>query len=155
MNILRKIYRKFDEGAYSVVFFDEHGYAIKVFRKRKDATREHVQNVFESEVEAYQIATTNNELKAFVPEFFGIVSYDGVLDEIGDNISDEFYLDLSYKMGKVEGLFEKTGLRDNNLQKAFHDAGIHHTKDASVLYQGGEVKCILDFAVQEFELYHQ
>ena len=135
--------------------FDAEGNAIKVFKNRDDASREHVEAVFSSEVHAYQIATSNELLKSYIPEFFGTIKCDCVLDATGCDISDTFHLDLSYKMKRVNGSFEKTGLNDNDLKSKFDAAGIRHTKDASVLYEDNKVKCLIDFAVEEHELWHQ
>lgn len=155
MTVLHKFPGSYEEGAYGFVFFDEQGYAIKVYKKRVDAPEEHIRAVFQSEVEAYRIATEREELKTLVPEFFGVIPCEKVLDEIGNDISREFYLSFAYKMRKVEGRFIKCGLQDEQLKIAFNNAGIRHTKDASVLFESGVVKCIVDIADQEHELWHQ
>jgi hypothetical protein len=152
MTILKFKAGFFDEGAYSFVFFDLEGNAVKIFKNRDDAPRKHVESVFLSEVEAYRIATSNELLKNYVPEFYGPVKCDGVLDAAGHDISASFHLDLAYKMRRINGRFEKTGLTDNELRSSFHTAGIRHTVDASVLYIDAQVKCLIDFAVEEHEL---
>lgn len=155
MTKLEKNVGAFAEGAYGVVFFDTEGNAIKVFKNRGGVSREHVEAVFLSELRTFEIATSNELLKSYIPEFFGIIKCNCVLDATGRDISDAFHLDLSYKMKRVNGSFEKTGLNDNDLRSKFHAAGIRHTKDASVLYEENKVKCLIDFAVEEHELWHQ
>ena len=155
MTVLHKHPGSYDEGAYGIVFFDEQGYAIKVFKRRPDAPEEHLKAVFQSEVEAYRIANESNELRALVPEFFGVITCEQVLDEAGNDISGVFHMALAYKMRKIEGVFRKCGLQDEKLKGAFSEAGIRHTKDASVLFEDGAIRCIVDIAVQEHELWHQ
>lgn len=141
------------EGAYSVVFFDEEGYAIKVFKQRTEAPEEHLQKVFQSEVDAYTIASQHQELRRFVPKFFGKLECEKIFDINGCDISHQFYLKLVYKMEKVDGTFRKCGLQDEYLISVFNSAGIRHTKDASVLFHDDAVKCVVDIATQEYELY--
>lgn len=155
MSVLHKLPGNHKEGAYGVVFFDEQGYATKIFKQRTDASKEHLQAVFQSEVEAYTIASCSNELRAFVPEFFGATQCDRVLDATGNDITHEFHLSLAYKMKKIEGEFRKCGLHGDPLNKAFREAGIRHTIDASVLFENGAVKCVVDIATQEHELWDQ
>jgi len=155
MITLHKLPGKFEEGAYGVVFFNEHGYAIKVFKRRADAPEEHLDNVFKSEVEAYTIANKHQELHTLVPDFFGSIQCTQVLDAAGNDISHDFHLSLAYKMKKVEGEFIKLGIKDAKLRAIFNEAGIGHTIDASVLLDGESVKCVVDIATQEHELWHQ
>lgn len=155
MTVLKKLPQSYDEGAYGVVFFDEHGYAIKVFKRRADASDEHVNAVFQSEVKAYQVATQSETLRTVVPEFFGAITCSQVLDANGVDISKSFHLAFAYKMRRVEGHFRKCGLLDDDLKIAFNEAGIWHTRDASVLFdEDGMVKCIVDIAMQEHELWY-
>lgn len=155
MTSLNKVPGKYEEGAYGVVFFDEHGYAIKVFKQRAEAPKEHLDKVFQSEVAAYTIANQHQKLSSLVPEFFGPIQCTKVLDVTGNDISHEFHLSLAYKMKKMEGQFLKRGIQDAQLRAVFNQAGIGHTKDASVLLDGDSVKCVVDIATQEHELWHQ
>ncbi len=155
MTTLLKHPGKYEEGFYGVVFFDGHGYAIKVFKRRVDVPEEHVFKVFQSEVDAYNIAKDSLELKRFIPEFFGEIECKKVIDEADKDISNQFHLSLAYKMRKVDGKFVKGGINDEGLNEAFRRAGIHHTKDASVLIDGNSIKCVVDIATKEHELWHQ
>ena len=56
------------------------------------------------------IATQSEELRALVPEFFGAIQCEKVLDETGKDISHEFHLSIGYKMRKIDGEFIKSGL---------------------------------------------
>ena len=152
MTVLQKLLNSYEEGAYGVVFFVEQSYAIKVFKRCTDVPENHVNAVFQAELEAYRIASETEELKAVIPEFFGAITCTQVLDNAGKDISDKFYLSFAYKMSKVDGDFKKCGLNDERLESAFRRVGIHHTTDASVLFEDGEVKCIVDFATKEHEL---
>jgi len=154
MQQYKKIYPSFSEGAYACVFFSD-GFAIKVFKNRTDAPREHVDQVFSSEVRAYEVATSDELLKTYVPQFFGKTCCGSIQDASGLDISNEFHLDLSYTMKFVDGVFEKIGLNDPQLVQQFRLAGIRHTKDCSVVKENGAVKCIVDFAMEEYELWHQ
>ena len=63
-------------------------------------------------------------------------------------------------MQYVSGVFIKIGSLlpsiDTSFIQTFHDAGIQHTSDASVLVSTANVvKYVIDFAVQEYELEHQ
>lgn len=155
MTSLRKVPGKYEEGVYGVVFFDDYGYAIKVFKRRAEAPKEHLDKVFQSEMAAYTIATQHQKLRALVPEFFGTVQCSQVIDAAGNDISHEFHLSFAYKMRRVEGSFLKLGIEDTQLKAIFNEAGINHTKDASVILDGDSVKCVVDIATQEYELWHQ
>ena len=155
MTVLHMRPGEYGEGSYGVVFFDESGFAIKVFKRKIDVPEEHVQATFKSEVAAYEIASKTIELRPYVPEFFGVVNCTKIFDATGNEISNEFYLSLSYKMKKIDGIFEKCGLQDDRLRAAFNSAGIFHTKDASVLFEDGAVKFVVDIAIEEHELWHQ
>ena len=155
MTVLSKLPNRYEEGAYGVVFFDEYDCAVKLFKRRASAPEEHIRAVFQSEVEAYMIATQSEELRVLVPEFFGAIQCEKVLDETGKDISHEFHLSIGYKMRKIDGEFIKSGLQELILKSAFKKAGIHHTVDASILYdEDGLVKCMVDIATREFELWH-
>jgi len=147
------------EGAYSFVFFPTSSTAIKVFKCRTDASREHIENVFNSEIEAYGIATSNPELKNLVPNFYDKVKCEKIEDESGNDISINFHLDLAYKMEKIEGIFKKIGPLPSKLKDPlitlFKSAGIKHVIDSSVILNNkNQITCVIDFAVKEYELYH-
>jgi hypothetical protein len=153
MSTLRKLEGEYREGQYGVVFFEPQNFAVKVFKKNADASREHIEAVFKSEIDAYKLAMANEKLKQYVPDFFGVFTCSKVLDSSGLDISEDFHLDLSYKMKRMDGNFEK-GFNDTFIEGLFSSVGIHYTKDASVLYKDGKVKCVIDFAVMEHELFH-
>lgn len=154
MTVLCKTPNSYKEGAYGVVFFDAQGYAYKVFKRRTNVSDDHVKAVFQSEIDALSIASQSKNLKTFVPDFFGPIKCENVFDAAGKDISHEFYLSFAYKMKKIDGEFLKTGLKDEALNAAFNAEGIFHTIDASVLYENGAIKCVVDIATQEHELWH-
>lgn len=149
----------YGEGVYSVVFFSCDGKATKIFRKRLDAPRKHVEKVFNSEVTAYKIAQNNKNLRSLIPEFFGCVAVQCVKDHQGNDISSQSYLDLAYRMEKIEGDFVKLGSLPSKMTKSvcqlFKSAGIHHVCDASVVNRSGNIEKVIDFATKEHVLEHQ
>lgn len=159
MQSFNKSWTNFNEGAYGVVFFGPDGKATKVFRQRHDAPREHVEQVFLSELEAYEVAQSHPELQTLIPKFFGSTTVPCVIDAQGKDISSEFYLDLAYQMETIEGEFVKTGGLSTEITETtyqlFHSAGIRHICDASAVLQGNNIKKIIDFAMKEYVLEHQ
>lgn len=152
-----KKYPDFREGAYGVVFFDSNGRATKVFRRRLDADRLHVEKVCDSEIQAYILASATEFLRDLIPAFYGQVAVQCITDENGDDISSDFYLDLAYQMERIEGEFEKISGLSNGLievRKQFKVAGISHISDASVLLLDGRISKVIDFATVEYELFH-
>lgn len=149
----------YGEGVYSVVFFSCDGKATKIFRKRPDAPRKHVEKVFNSEVRAYQIAQNDKNLRSLIPKFFGCVVVQQIKDRQGNDISSEFHLDLAYEMERIEGHFVKLGNLPSEMTKAvyqlFRLAGICHMCDASVTERCGNIEKVIDFAIEEHVLEHQ
>ncbi len=156
MDPLIMVYPRYKEGAYAVVFFDTDGKATKVFRQRHDVPREHIENVFKSEVCAYRIAQIDQKLHSLVPNFLGEVVVEQITDAKGVDISPQFYLDIAYQMEKIEGDFVKIGSIPANIVKpvasVFKSAGIHHICDASVTIQDRCIVKVVDFATKEYEL---
>lgn len=143
-------------GAYGAIFFHSGDKAVKVFRKDISKPIEHIRNVFFSEVGAYEIAQNISELNGIVPKFYGVVSVDRIENAAGDDISDQFHLNLAYEMEKLDGPFIKAGHAGLDsvkvVTKVLHANRIMHTSDMDVLIIDGEIKKIIDFAIQEYEL---
>lgn len=152
--IFQKKLPNYKEGAYGVVFFTEDGFAIKVFKTRGTQLKYHTESVFDSEVQAYGLATSDPILKKLVPNFFGQVTVEKITDENGVDISHQFELDLAYKMKKVDGDFIKMRLNCTHLESLFKAAGINHLSDTSLIIRHGKVSCVVDFAVVEHQLEH-
>ncbi|NMQ18018.1 hypothetical protein E4P82_01675 [Candidatus Competibacter phosphatis] len=149
----------FKEGAYGVVFFTSDGRATKVFRRRTDASEEHVESVFQSEVCAYKLATSDANLRCLIPEFFGCVSVERITNAAGCDVSSQFFLHRAYQMQRIEGDFVKLGTLLESIRQPvidnFRSAGIRHTCDVSVIVKNGAVTSVIDFATQKFVLEHQ
>lgn len=149
----------FKEGAYGFVFFSSDGRATKVFRRRTDANEEHVESVFQSEVCAYKLATSHENLRCLIPEFFGCVSVERITNKEGCDVSSQFFLHRAYQMQRVEGTFVKLGTLAESIRQPvidnFRSADIRHLCDASVIVKDGAITCVIDFATQEFVLEHQ
>lgn len=147
-----------DGGEYGlIVVSDDLTRAIKLFH-RIETTEEHAVTVFESEVQAYEIASSDPHLKAYVPDFYGVVTIDKVIDQKGFDISSSFFCSLAYEMGFVAGPFD--GLRKRfsekypDLAQLFRNAGINYTSDVSVTYDKlGKLDKIVDFALERHVLW--
>lgn len=147
----------FDYGAYGLVAFVKNKTkAVKIFKKTH--SYEQANNVFKSEVKAYELAQASERVKSLVPNFYGEVIIDNVLDEDGNDISDRFYLSMAYTMSFEEGTFRKISLVSeieyNRIRADFVGLGINYFKDSSVTVdKNGSINKIIDFATQEFELW--
>ncbi len=150
----------FKQGAYGKVFFRKNNtdnVAIKVFFNRGDNPDDHIEKTFNSEVDAYNIIKNNKDLSKFIPKFYGKVVVDKIINEDGEDISNMFFLNYAYKMEYIEGDFVKYGSNDNkcNILKSFMYEGVHNVADCSaILNNDGKPTKIIDFATEEFELYH-
>ena len=158
MNLVRKD-GSYDEGCYATVFFVDK-IAIKVFKRRNDATPNQVRNVFNSEVKAYQHSVTRSEICQYTNHFIRTRTVCKIVDESGCDISHKYYLELAYEMSKLTGNPKFIGDLDSNLSQCikslFRDAGVMHMNDCSVfLDHAGELANVIDFAMQEYVLEHE
>jgi hypothetical protein len=152
LRILNTEYIYLTEGAYSVVFVDHNAQKIrKLFRSREKL--EHCQEVFKSEMRAYEIALKADDLKVLVPSFFGQSPGSAVVDKDGNDATSEFYPDLAYELEYIPQQFEKIGVipqpEMERIQKMFRDRGINHVIDMSVQVESGRVLKAIDFAIEE------
>lgn len=153
--MLERKYPNYEEGAYGTVFFTSDGRATKVFKHRNDAPQSHTADVYESEVKAYELATSNTETAKFVPEFFGRVLVAKIVDATGQDISSEYELSLAYQMQKIDGHFIKQSCSSTEIGELFSKVGIFHLTDTSVILDDmRNISCVIDFAVQEHILEH-
>lgn len=143
-------------GYHGVVFF-HGGRATKVFQRRDGVPSE---QVFLSELRAFEIVSTVPELQAVTPRFYGKVDVADVLDRAGHSILGHFCMPvLAYQMEFVQGHFRKVGELvggEFDAHRAlFLKHGIAYTRDCSVtLDDAGAPECVIDFAIEEFELEH-
>jgi hypothetical protein len=94
------------EGFYAVIFVDrKQGRVRKVYRASKKL--DHWREVFESEIDAYQKASKANDLKDLVSAFFGMVCCQNIVDSGGNDVSAEFYPELSFETEYVPHRFDK------------------------------------------------
>lgn len=146
-----------DRGAYSLVVFNEdRTEAIKIFSRAHE--REHASNVFHSEISAYELASRDMEASHLTPKFMGSVQIESVIDGLGNDVTDRYYQDLAYIMSYERGPFYKLNTIGENerrrVTKIFGHLGIEYLLDCSAsLGENGEVRCIIDFATQEFKLW--
>jgi len=145
-------------GYYAKIFLNyENKTVIKVFKS--DETFDHCKNVYESEVKAYKLAESKEELKPYIPIFYGQEPSIEIFSKNGENISEKYFCDFNYKIELVEGEERKfgtiTGDAAHYFPKLFLKAGINYYKDSSVfLDDKGNIKKFIDFATQEYELIH-
>lgn len=148
----------FNEGAYGTVYFDvENGIATKIFLAKYKFDHSHA--VFQSEVGAYELAMANPSVSRLVPKFYGRVEIGSVKDHGGNDISEKYFLPLAYQMELLPGPFYKMSSplvrNGNQIQSIFIAAGIYHIIDASAsIDESGQVLKVIDFALQEHELWH-
>lgn len=141
------------------MFFLPGGRAIKLFKRQIPPDDEHVRAVFESEIGAYKIAASIQELSTVVPKYFGCVNVSDVLDEQNISVREQFLLGFAYEIDYVCGDFVKLGTLQTStrleLINRFRRHGIGHITDASVvLTADGGVVSIIDFAIEEHEQFH-
>jgi hypothetical protein len=77
--------------------------AIKVFKRRPEASYEHVRAVFQSEIEAYKHALCIDDLRDLVRHFIGATTCRAITDAVGTDISKHFYLDCACEMACIQG----------------------------------------------------
>lgn len=146
------------EGAYAAVLLDaESGRATKIFKNTDQ--RSHSEQVFSSEIRAYEIAVTNPEICSLVPEFFGRVTVANIVTKNPKYELSNFHPELAYQMSLEVGHFIKIGSipseESSPVQQLFKEAGIMHMSDASVvLNEASKIAKVIDFATQEYELWH-
>jgi len=120
--------------------------------------------IFNAEVGAYERLKDHPELQRYVPEFFGVVRVDRVINAAGRSISGKYCLDLCFSMerlppdpdelkyGMFFGMPEWSFLEP--IGQAFEAAGIRSLGDASVLqWRDGNPK-LIDFALYDAPAQH-
>lgn len=153
--VFEKKYPNFKEGAYGTVFFTPDGRATKVFKRRNDAPQSHATDVYESEVKAYELASSSSEIVNFVPQFYGRVIVAKIVNYLGQDISSEYELNLAYQMKKIDGDFIKHSCYSTEIGDLFSRVGILHFTDTSVILDDkNNICCVIDFATQEHILEH-
>jgi hypothetical protein len=157
---LRKTPGAFGEGAYGTVFFfPEKKRAIKVYLKHRDADADHSHRTFESETKALIIANASEHLRQLVPEYFGVVEIEAILNENGNDITQRYLADLNFEMEFIEGHFQKLGAVSgeeyNRVSNLFANEKIFYVKDACAILKDGKVTKIIDFGIEEIELWHK
>lgn len=147
---------KIDEGGYSVIIKDGN-IVYKLFKnsinvKRLRSFEDKLRNlVFNSEVDAYHITQNVNELKQYVPEFYGTVNVEKVEDEKCNDVSNLYLLDCCYSMEYIEGQFYKLfpcNISDEiqRVINLFNNNGINYLIDSCISYVSDTNFKIIDFA---------
>lgn len=145
------------EGNWGEIFCTIDNKAIKIFKKNKEYRHEQIKNIFESEIEAYKIISSNNELKKYIPIFEGKCDVSKIIDIDGKDISENFYIDCAYKMEFIDGTLNKSyGCESGKcpILIAFKNAGVHFVNDcAAFVDDSGNALKIIDFATQDFDVF--
>jgi len=149
----------YTEGAYGIIFRDqEAGRICKVYRARPDVNKTHCQEVFEAEVNAYEIASKDSELRELVPAYYGTCSGLTIVDGAGTNVTQEFYSDIAFEAEFIDCDFQKLAVASRDEQarvmQLLGRKGIRHVIDTSVcLDENGQIRKMIDFAMREIELW--
>lgn len=152
--IIKRLYTKPIEGCYGEIFIDEKtNTVVKVFKKRKDLEKDFINNVYNSELEAYEILKNIPGIIQYIPKYYGKIDLDKILDIDNKDISENYYLDFNFKLEYISGHFQKYGNNSHTCEilKKFKNAGISYVKDCSaVLNEKKEPIKIIDFATKEY-----
>ena len=146
-----------DYGAYGLVVFIENGTkAVKIFKRTH--AEEQANNVFNSEVEAYEKVSSDPKASEITPKYFGKETIQQVIDKDGNDVTNEYYTKLAYVMSYEEGPFYKLNtineIQWKQIHNIFKPIGVRYLIDCSVsLNEHHEVKCVIDFATTEYELW--
>lgn len=145
-----------DEGAYGVIFAHRSLQRVRKCFYRRHPDARNSESVFSSEVRAYKIAMDRASLRKLVPEFFGIVPTQIILDDCRKDISHEFIPGLAFETALVSQDFVKlrtvNDVERERIVELFTSEGINYLEDASVLLQRNCVVKVIDFAVEGFQL---
>ena len=170
--MILRLAQRIDTGAYSEVFRSADGERLfKLFINGK-----HPSNVsqglthpdhdgqrrrtFAAECEAYEIAMSHPRIRRHVPQFYGRVEVNDVVDQRGNSVANDYLLDCCYSLEYVSGNERKLGVyvggeHPQHLAELLKDmdaAGIGYLLDASVLMpEDSESFQIIDFATREIE----
>ncbi|PDT79783.1 hypothetical protein CO676_31335 [Sinorhizobium sp. BJ1] len=116
--------------------------------------------VFKAEADAYIRAASAPALLCLIPAQFQLCTLQQVIDRDGNDVSAEFSADLAFETEFVNATFHKIGNIGGDEARCIHRlflaAGIKHTTDMSVsLTADGRIYKVIDFAVEEHEIWHQ
>ncbi len=150
------------QGSFADIFaYDDRVYKIYISRThprcngrdRGEAENELRRIHFGSEFKAWEIASKNEELAAFIPRYYGRQDIEKVKNENGIDVSTNYLLDCCLSIAKVRARDKKFDkIRDNypDVEAKFHQVGIMHTSDMSAfILDGGSTLKLIDFATED------
>lgn len=149
-------------GAYGRIFINESKTkVIKVFYKKNNdlsINREnHVIKTFNSELQAYELASNDIELENYIPRFFGKIKIDKIIDDDGNNVIDNYYIDCAFEIEYIDGYFKKIGfvncINKDNIISLFNQLNIRNLIDASVLVENNKILKIIDFSMEDIQYF--
>jgi hypothetical protein len=137
------------EGAYGTIFADRGQRRVrKVYRTRPEVDTSHCREVFNTEIQAYEIASKHSELSALVPAYFGPCDVPDVVDGANANVSNEFHSDLAFEAEFVECFLQPPNTEQARIDALFGRYGIHYVTDASVCLEEDAIRKMIDFATK-------
>lgn len=153
----------FDEGAYGTIFIDRTSNKVrKIFHR--PVQEAHARRTFESEAKAYELAAGNKSVSGLIAGNFRRCPQNVIVDARGADVTSDFYSDMAFETDFVPGGFIKAGqlggtglgeIEVNRIRELFRGAGVNYTADISVVRdEKGRIAKVIDFAVEEFELWH-
>jgi hypothetical protein len=152
-------------GAYAEVFWPSgQGIVYKLFISVKHETNlkqgltdpkdnDRRRKVFDSECAAYEIAGRDSLLRKHIPGSFHRCEIADVRD-CGGSVVADYLADCCYAVEHIDGDDNKLVVVENyphiaQIKAAFEQAGIHHTRDASVFFAEDHARFkLIDFALE-------
>ena len=143
------------EGTYSSVY-KNYTLAIKVFKKSGNYSYEQIRKIYNSQIDAYIKAKDDIELLVHLPVFFGSMNICKIFDKNGNDISDNYHLDLNYVVEYINGNFVKYSTASENecnrIKTLFKQNGINYIMDSLVIFDGVQIVKIIDFATENHKI---
>lgn len=140
-------------GAYGAIFVDRENRRVrKVLFRKSQTSLEIVEDVFNDEVRAYEIAQRDPTTAMHIPKFYGRTNSGDICDAAGQPLDDHFCPHFAYEMDFIEG--QDIKLNDsrykNDFEKMFGKAGVNFLTDASI-FEGVNPPMIIDFGMVDPE----
>lgn len=147
----------FSHGAYAVIFLDEENSKIrKVFLDNDPENKCQKLKTFKYETDAYEISSANDELKGYIPRYYGKLGDQKIVDQNGNDQSGLFLSNCGYETEFINkqfyGIHEASEQERKKINNLFSKYDITYLLDASVcLSDNDEILKIIDFATREEE----
>lgn len=148
----------YSEGANGVVFVDHTQHLIcKLYRRRANVTEDHCKEAFQTEIDAYAIASKADELIPLVPTYFGPRLGQIVTDSGSNDVTSEFYPNLAFEAEFVSCSFQDfinaSSEEQEKIRDLFGRYRIFSLNDSSICLKDGKIVKVIDFATKPQELW--